>query len=164
MKYLAEVDGHPHILAVDRPGEVTIDGETHEVDLQPVGKGNIYSILLDGQSYDVYVERIEGVYYVKIGSERLAVTVEDERLGSLKRLSRETGATSEATIKAPMPGLVVAVRVEVGQQVEANQGIVILEAMKMENEIRAPRAGTIKAVKVSAGQKVNQGDTLVAIE
>ena len=164
MKYLAEVDDQPYVIVVDHPGEVTIDGETHQVDLQPVGKGNIYSILLDGQSYDVYVERINGVYYIKIGSERLAVVVEDERLGSLKRLSRATGGTGEATVNAPMPGLVVAVRVEVGQQIEANQGLVILEAMKMENEIRSPRAGTIKAIKVSPGQKVNQGEVLVAIE
>jgi glutaconyl-CoA/methylmalonyl-CoA decarboxylase subunit gamma len=165
VKYLADVDGKTFVVALDHPNEVVVDGEPHQVSLEAVNRGTTYSILIDGRSYEAFIERREGIYYVEVGSERHAVTVEDERLGRLRRLGGATREqTGELTMKAPMPGLVVAVRVEPGQQVEQGQGVVILEAMKMENEIRAPRGGVVKAVRVRAGQAVNQGEAMLVIE
>lgn len=165
MKYLADVNGTAYTLDVDHPGEVIVDGKRYQVSLEAVNRGTTYTMLVDGRSYEAFVDRRDGVYYVEIGSERHAVTVEDERLGRLKRLGGDAQAASgEVTLKAPMPGLVVALRVEVGQTVEQGQGMVILEAMKMENELRAPRGGTVKAIRVRPGQAVNMGETLVTLE
>jgi biotin carboxyl carrier protein len=165
MKYLADADGKAFIVAVDHPGEVVVDGERHTVSLEAVNLGTTFSIIIDGRSYEAFVERRDGAYTVEIGSERHQIVVEDERLGTLKRLGGAQQAHSgEVSLKAPMPGLVVAVRVEVGQPVEPGQGVVILEAMKMENELRASRGGVVKAIRVRPGQAVNQGETLIVIE
>ena len=165
MKYLADADGKAYVIAVDHPGEVVVDGVAHQVSLEAVNRGTTYSILIDNQSYEAYVDLRDGVYYVEIGSERHAVTVEDERLGRLKRtLAAGSAQGGEVTLKAPMPGLVVTVRVEPGQAVEQGQGLVILEAMKMENELRAPRAGVVKSIRCRPGQAVNMGETLLSIE
>ncbi len=165
MKYLADADGKAFVIDVDHPNEIVVDGVPHQVSLEAVNRGTTYSILIDGQSYEAYVDRREGVYYVEIGSERHAITVEDERLGRLKHLVGAGSAQGgEIALKAPMPGLVVTVRVEPGQTVEQGQGVVILEAMKMENELRAPRPGVVKAIRCRPGQAVNMGETLLTIE
>jgi len=165
MKYLADADGKAFIVDLDHPGEVIVDGQHHTVSLEAVNRGTTYSIIIDGRSYQAFVERRDGAYTVEIGSERHQITVEDERLGRLKRLGgAEKAQSGEVVLKAPMPGLVVAVRIEVGQVVEPGQGMIILEAMKMENELRATRGGTVKAIRVRPGQAVNQGEALVVIE
>ncbi len=165
MKYLAEVGKRTYVLDVDHPNEISVDGAPHAVSFEAVNRGMTYSLLIDGRSYEAHVNLQDGIYYVEIGSERHAVAVEDERLGRLRRLGgADSEHSGEVQLKAPMPGLVVALRVEVGQMVEQGQGVVILEAMKMENELRAPRGGIIKTIKVRPGQAVNQGETLVAIE
>ena len=165
MKYLADLGATNYTIDIDHPGEVVVDGVTHVVSLEPVNRGTTFSILIDDKSYEAYVERRDGVYYVEIGSERHAIAVEDERLAKLKRtLGADDDISGEFIVKAPMPGLVVAVRVEVGDTVEPGQGVAILEAMKMENELKAPRAGMVKAIRVRPGQAVNQGETLVVLE
>ena len=88
--------------------------------------------------------------------------VEDEREKALAG-SVKAAHTGEARVYAPMPGLVLGVPVEMGASVTLGQTVVVLEAMKMENDLAAPRAGTIKEIKVSKGQTVNQGDVLVVI-
>lgn len=165
MKYLADLGATNYTIDIDHPGEVVVDGVTHVVSLEPVNRGTTFSILIDDKSYEAYVERRDGVYYVEIGSERHAVAVEDERLARLKHmLGAGDDVGGEIVVKAPMPGLVVAVRVEVGDTVEPGQGVAILEAMKMENEMKAARGGTVKAIRVRPGQAVNQGETLVVLE
>ena len=93
------------------------------------------------------------------------IGVETERQHRLNSLApRQNLHTGEVQVKAPMPGLVSIVAVEVGQTVEQGQRIAILEAMKMENELRAPRAGTVKALNVQPGQTVEQNKVLAVIE
>jgi len=163
VKYIASVDHHDFTIDVDRAGELTVDGAVERVDLRPID-GHLYSLLLGTQSYEVYVERREGTYYVIIQGDRYAVEVEDARLKQLKAMSRQEHAVhGTATVIAPMPGLVVRVMVEAGEEVMEGQGVAILEAMKMENEIRSPRAGIIQSVLVSGGKTVNQGDALVVV-
>lgn len=165
MKYLADLGTTTYTVDIDHPGEVVVDGRRLTVSLQPVNRGTTFSLLIDGKSYEAYVERRDGVYYVEIGSERHAVEVEDERLARLKRMLGAGDAQGgEVSLKAPMPGLVVAVRIEVGQAIEPGQGLIILEAMKMENELKAPRGGMIKTIRCRPGQAVNQGELLVTIE
>jgi biotin carboxyl carrier protein len=153
-----------HVVDVDRPGEVTVDGTVHAVDLRSIDDMHLYSLIVDDASYEMHVERHMGVYYVQIGGDRYAVEVEQERLKKLRAMGgRRHEEHGGATVRAPMPGLVVRVFVEPGQPVAIDQSLVILEAMKMENEIRSPRAGVVKSVAASPGAAVNKDDELLAI-
>lgn len=165
MKYIATVDGRDLELDVDRSGEITVDGERLAADLRAVGGTQTYSLLLDNRSYEFYVERRPGGYDLMIEGDRFSVDVEDARLKQLKAMGgAELADGGAATVYAPMPGLVIKLLVAPGDVVEANQSLLILEAMKMENEIRAPKAGLIRSIGAVAGQTVNQGDVLLAIE
>jgi pyruvate carboxylase subunit B len=164
MKYIATVDGTDHEIEVDRVGEVTLDEVTMVTDLRAID-GSSYSLLLDNRSYQVFAERQAGRYVIMIDGDQFVVEVEDARLKQLRAMGgtahEETGG---ASVVAPMPGLVVKVLVSPGDKVEANQGLLILEAMKMENELRSPRAGVVRQVNVVPGQTVAQGDLLVRVE
>jgi biotin carboxyl carrier protein len=99
-----------------------------------------------------------------LAGQRFEVFVEDERTRQLAGLVHARTARSRANIQAPMPGLVVNVLVQPGDTVTQNQTVVVLEAMKMENDLPAPAAGTVKEVRVSKGQTVDQGEILVTLE
>ena len=160
--------------------EITIDGTTYKIDWRfiaplaadtkgPVNAGGRYSLLLGGKSYEVFARRLpksgedgSQVYEIQFAGQRFEVMVEDERERALAG-SVKPAHTGEARVYAPMPGLVIGVPVEMGASVTLGQTVVVLEAMKMENDLAAPRAGTIKEIKVSKGQTVNQGDVLVVI-
>ena len=164
MKYMARVADHEYTVEVINDNTLSINGHTYDVKIQTIDGEQIYSFLLGDHSYEIFVNRTEGVYEVLVAGERHEITVEDEYTQRLHKLSGKTrGPKGEAQVKAPMPGLVVAVRAKEGDQVKSGQGVLILEAMKMENELRAPWNGTIKSVKVSAGQKVEQGQLLMVI-
>lgn len=173
MKYFVELDGTSYTIEIEGPDQVIVNGEPYRVDLQSIVRGRptdvaggaLYSLLMDGQSHEVYVEWCEGLYDIMVEGERHLVRVEDERLRALASLGAQVEkAVGEVVIKAPMPGLVVKVATGVGESVNAGQAVLILEAMKMENQIHSPRQGTVKAVRVSAGQAVDQGQVLAVIE
>ena len=168
MKYYVEADGrHFELDFQEEDGILKVDvgGEKIALDLSQVSQPSLYSLLIDNKSYDVLVESRGEEYDVLIGAEMFHLRVQDEwarRLANIQRKAQiETG---ELAIKAPMPGAVVSVEVSTGDEVRKGQGLVILSAMKMENEIKSPRAGRVKSVDVQAGQTVEQGRTLVVIE
>jgi biotin carboxyl carrier protein len=163
MKYVAKVDGQQHHIDLDKEGVVTLDGELVQVDLQSVDGGFHYSLLVGAASHEVFVEHCEDVCFVTFGGQRYCVEVEDERARQVGRRRAAVEEAGEAEVASPMPGVVVAVLVEEGQPVQTGEGLLILEAMKMENEIRAPRTGIVVAVEVSPGQRVGQDDVLVRI-
>ena len=163
MKYIAKVDGQEYRIGFDNEGVVTLDGEPVEADLESIDGGFHYSLLVGAVSHEVFVERCDDVCFVTIGGLRYRVEVEDERRRSVGRPGPALEDAGEAEVASPMPGVVVAVLVQEGQSVQAGEGLLILEAMKMENEIRAPRAGTVVAVAVSAGQRVGRDDLLLRI-
>lgn len=163
MKYSASVDGRDFVIDLDHPGEITVDGEREEVNLRPID-GGLYSLLLGTGSFEVYVERREGTYYIIIEGDRYAVEVDDARIKQLRAMSRqEHEVHGTLSVLAPMPGLVVRVLVAAGEEVLEGQGVAILEAMKMENEIRSPRTGIVQTVLVHPGKTVNQGDALLVV-
>lgn len=123
------------------------------------------SVLLDGRSYTFRVERLEDGYVVGDGVSETKVTVDSERSRLLKRVSAVASRADHGTsITAPMPALVVRLEVVVGQSVAAGQGLLVLEAMKMENEIRSPRAGVVKTIHAAVGKAVEKGEVLVTLE
>jgi pyruvate carboxylase subunit B len=143
------------------------DGREMQVDFQPALGEDLFSVLVDGHSHQVHIEPGEnrGDYEVTLDGQVYTVSVETERQHRLSSLApRQNLHTGEIQVKAPMPGLVSIVAVEVGQAVEQGQRIAILEAMKMENELRAPKAGTVKTLNVQPGQTVEQNKVLAVIE
>jgi biotin carboxyl carrier protein len=141
---------------------LVIEGATVTGDARQTVEG-IWSILWDGASYVADVTERETGYAVDVEGERYTIRVEEESR-YLIRTRGATGAERGQVLKAPMPGKVTLVEVTVGQTVAPGDGLIVLEAMKMENEFKAAVAGTIKEIRVEAGQAVNPGDVLVVIE
>lgn len=142
----------------------TISDRNYELSLQRAG--DLYVLISDGAVFDCRVEgqtKSGQPVDVFIGPNRFAVTLTDP-----KRLRGAAGAGAHADgaarILAPMPGKVVRVLVESGTPVEAGAGIIVVEAMKMQNEMKAPKAGVVTAVNVKVGATVNGGDVLAVIE
>ena len=135
-----------------------------EVHAAPVGPRTVH-LLADGQSRVVTVERLEdGRFRATIAGRTVEGEVKDARALLMEKFGLGAAAKgAERTVKAPMPGLVVRVLVAVGDAVEAGQGLVVLEAMKMENELKAPAAGTVAAVHVEAGAAVGKNALLVEL-
>lgn len=139
---------------------VRIDGkavEPAEGDIVETEPG-AYSILVEGKAYEA---RVSGDQIV-VNGQRFAFEIDDPR--AWKRTGGSAGAHGRASITAPMPGKVVRVLAAAGDQVEAGQGIVVVEAMKMQNEMKAPRAGRLVAIAVRENDSVNAGAVLATIE
>ena len=150
-----------------RPGTnqtVEVNGEPHRVDFQTIDEGALYSLLIDNHSWQVLVERNGDEYRVSIDGELYVVNVQDERSRKIqKALTRAAKESGEFILKAPMPGLVRGVPLLLGQEVHKGQGLVILEAMKMENELRSPRVGVVRDIRVKPGDAVELGQALVVL-
>ena len=162
MRYFVTVGGRERVVEVD--GErVTVDGVAVAASLRAVPGAPIRHLVIDGRSVAVPVESEgRGRWALTVHGERHAVDVVDERSRHIRSL---TGAKERAaggsSLKAPMPGLVVRLQVAVGQRVTAGTAVVVLEAMKMENQLKAPAAGVVAEIRVEAGQAVEKGQLLV---
>jgi biotin carboxyl carrier protein len=147
--------------------QILIDGHAVEIDPQHLEavkevEPGIYSVLLEGRSFEV--RAIAGLQApnVEAGGRRFAVEVRDPRNGI--RQSRAAAGTGRQSVSAPMPGKVVRVLVQKGDAVDVGQGLIVVEAMKMQNEMKASRAGRVAEVLVRDGDTVTAGDTLVVLE
>jgi biotin carboxyl carrier protein len=122
----------------------------------------VYAILLEGRSYEAHAEAGSDCVWVTIRGHRFCVAVTDPRRWSRKRAG--THGSEREDIVAPMPGKIVRMLVEPGQAVEAGQGLIVMEAMKMQNELKTRRAGRVVAVAVRSGETVSAGAILATIE
>jgi biotin carboxyl carrier protein len=131
--------------------------------------GGRYNLLISGKSYEVLARRVNKPdvmgyrYEILVAGQRFEIAVEDEREKTLKGSIHNANESGEAIIRAPMPGLVSGLPMDAGTNVERGQTVVILEAMKMENDLASPITGMVKEIKVNKGQTVNQGDALVVV-
>jgi biotin carboxyl carrier protein len=166
MTYDVVVDGKKHRLELTR-GErtwlCTIDGEPMEVDAALTAR-DVLSVLVGNKAYEIKRERsLQGELHMVIGSARYAVDVQDPR--SLR--TRRAAAGSEAgpqKLMASMPGKIVRILVQVNDEVKAGEAILVMEAMKMQNEMKSPKDGRVQKILTSEGSTVNAGDTLAIIE
>jgi biotin carboxyl carrier protein len=154
-------------LEVDLRGpRPVVDGTEIEAELVSVPGSPVRHLLADGRGHALLATPGErrGAWSLAVGAHRLALDVVDERTRAIREMTG--GAETEAVraVVAPMPGLVVRVDVEVGQTVTAGQGVVVVEAMKMENELKAPADGVVASIVVQPGQTVEKGATLVTLE
>lgn len=165
MKYIVTVGGREVDVEVD--GDlVTVAGRSLGGILTTTPGTPIRQLLLDGQAESLAIEGAgSGRWTITRGGERWDVEVLDERTRHIRGLTGgNTQARGPAALKAPMPGLVVRVQVEPGAVVAAGAGVVVLEAMKMENELRAASAATVRTVRVKPGEAVEKGQVLVEFE
>ena len=165
MTYDVEVRGHKHTLSVEhRHGsseQFLLDGRPCVADARFLSP-RVLSLLIDGRSYRVVFDPRLGAEAVVVGEHRMPFTIADPRsLRSQKRTSpSESGALS---ITAPMPGLILKLLVTVGDVVKTDQPLVVMEAMKMQNELKASRSGRVTRVLVKAGATVQAGKLLLVI-
>ena len=162
MHYDVMLDGKTRRFEIERVGDdhvrVVVDGgEPIVVERRALGGG--MSLVVDGKSYDAGVVRREAGWDVHLLGVQHSVEVVDPR----KKALRLAGGSGEGKLKSSMPGRVVSILVEEGAQVEKGQAIIIIEAMKMENEVKAPVAGTVSGIQVTAGQAVDAGGLLLTI-
>ncbi len=162
MKYFVTVAGREYGVEVDGD-TVRVDGEELRAHLSPVPGTPLRHLLLGRDSLTLAMERSPaGAWLVQVQGTREEIEVVDERTRHIRGLTGTgTGKGGPAQLKAPMPGLVVRVLVAAGDKVVPGQGLVVLEAMKMENELRATTAGTVAAVAAQVGQAVDKGQVLV---
>ena len=139
-----------------------LDGREFPVDVTH-GQNGVLSLLLGGKSYEVKQEIIGTEMNIVVGHERFTASVRDPR--SFRSRSRAgAGEQGVMKIKAPMPGKVVRVLAGVGTPVEAGQSVLVIEAMKMQNELKAPKSGVVKKINVAEGAAVDAGQALAEVE
>jgi biotin carboxyl carrier protein len=164
MKYITTIGDKEFLVEVIDEKHIRINDKVMEVDFESVSGQPVYSMLIDGKSYEAYVYAGEEELEVLLLGHQYPAKVEDERQ---RRLKSSTGNKlqegGEFQLKAPMPGLVIAIPVQENQQVEKGQVLVILESMKMQNELKSPRAGKVERIKVSLRESVVQRQTLLSI-
>lgn len=140
--------------------DITLDQCRKQVSISRISPTH-FSIILDGRSYNVEVDRFNGTYQVETRGEVYSFRVTDEREAVLEDSAQAMGRVE---IKAPMPGLVVEILQEEGSEVDSGRGVMVLEAMKMQNEIASPSSGRITSIPVKAGDSVNAGQLLFVVE
>jgi biotin carboxyl carrier protein len=165
MVYEITVDGRPHRLELERDERVwkcRLDGREIVVDAV-LARPDVLSLLIDGRSYEIKREQTATDLHLWVGSTRFAVELRDPR--SLRsRRDGEGNASGPRKLLCPMPGKIVRVLVAEKSAVEAGQGIVVVEAMKMQNEIKSPKKGVVQRLLATQGSSVNAGDVLAIVE
>ncbi len=164
MIYDVIIDGKNHRLELNRASEkwsCRLDGREIEVDAV-LARPDVLSLRIGNKAYEVKCERVGGEQHLWVGSARFAVEVRDPR--SLRGRARAVDDHGPRKLTAPMPGKVVRVLVTAGTEVAAGAGVMVVEAMKMQNEIKSPKKGTIQKILVSEGAPVNAGDVLAIVE
>jgi pyruvate carboxylase subunit B len=167
VKYVVQLNAERHTVGIQPDGvqyedEPIVRGELSDIEGSPVRM-----VKLGTHVYRVVAEKRQGRgrYTLWVDGYRFEVEALDERTRAIRDLSAANAApTGPAPIIAPMPGMIVRVNVRVGDRVEAGQGIVVMEAMKMENELRATAAGTVRSVNATSGTAVEKGALLVELE
>lgn len=165
MKYYATIDEQTLEIEIARDGSVTVNGKAMSVKSDAVA-ANKSSLILNNRSYDAVVvgSAEKNSYDVIVGGEAHTVLVQDQLTYRVAQAKQAAEANmGEVTIKSPMPGLIIAVPVDVGQVVEKGQTLVILESMKMENELKSPRSGIVLKTETEAGASVEKGQKLIIV-
>ncbi|MGH7709694.1 MAG: acetyl-CoA carboxylase biotin carboxyl carrier protein subunit [Gemmatimonadaceae bacterium] len=166
MKYVVELSGSRVVVELTSDG-VRVDGAPLTAHLADIAGTPIHLVTIGNAVHRVAVRRSaqRGRYSLWLDGFRFDVEALDERTRTIRDMTAANARPAgPAPVLAPMPGLVVRVDARVGDQVHAGQGLVVMEAMKMENELRAPAGGTVKAVLVAAGMAVEKGAVLVELE
>jgi acetyl/propionyl-CoA carboxylase alpha subunit len=164
MLYDVTIDGKNYRLELSRAdGRWSCRLEGRQVEVEAVlARPDVLSLRIGNLAYEIKSERVANDLYLWVGDTGFTVEVRDPR--SLRDRSRAADDHGPRKITAPMPGKVLRLLVQEGEDVEAGAGVAVVEAMKMQNEIKSPKKGTIQKLLVSAGAAVNAGDVLAIVE
>jgi biotin carboxyl carrier protein len=167
MAYIAKLGERTYTVEVEEVEKsiyrVSVDGSEFLLDGKKTGRTN-YSLIVDNRSFEVDIDVSEDDYRVLVDGRNYHIHLLDERRMRLGGLQAGIELQGRQRVSVPMPGKVIAVLVSEGDKVERGQGLVIVEAMKMENEVRSPINGEVKEVKVKAGDSLEAGATLLVVE
>ena len=164
MMYDVNIEGKNYRLELDRVDgrwSCQVDGGEIEIDAV-LARRDVLSILIDGKAYEIKRERTAVDMHLWVGSARFAVQLRDPR--SLRSRAAAEDGKGPRKLLAPMPGKVVRVLVTEEAEVEAGQGVLVVEAMKMQNEIKSPKKGVVRKLMATEGAAVNAGDVLAVVE
>jgi acetyl/propionyl-CoA carboxylase alpha subunit len=167
MKYIVLVNDERKAVSVGAEGVTYENAMPLEAELSDIEGSPIRMLKIGSRVYRVVVQRLQGRgrYTLWIDGYRFEAEALDERTRAIRDVSAAAaGPVGPAPVRAPMPGLIVRVNVKVGDTVKAGQGLIVMEAMKMENELRATADGIVKSVDVTPGTAVEKGALLVALE
>jgi acetyl/propionyl-CoA carboxylase alpha subunit len=166
VKYFVRIDGHDHEVVLDGEG-VHLNGEDVAAQVAPIDGTPLRMVRIGDEVHRVLVRpgSTRGEYTLWLDGYRFDVEALDERTRAIRELSgASAGPSGPAPLKAPMPGLIVRINVQVGDEDQAGQGLVVMEAMKMENELRATAAGRVKSILATIGSAVEKGALLIELE
>jgi biotin carboxyl carrier protein len=164
MTYEISIDGKDYRLELNQAEgrwSCRLDGREIEVDAV-LARPDVLSLRIGNKAYEVKCERVPNDVHIWVGSHRFAPEVRDPR--SLRSRTRTVDEHGPKRLTAPMPGKVVRILLAQGAEVEAGAGVMVVEAMKMQNEVKSPKKGTIQKILVSEGAAVNAGDVLAIVE
>jgi biotin carboxyl carrier protein len=159
------IDEKTHKVEIDfKDGNylVRLGGREHSVDSQPISE-NCLSLLVDGKAYTVFIAENQGKKYISVQGEQFCIEEAKAESGA-RSLAESAALKGVPTIASPMPGKVVKILVGQGDRVEKGQGLVIVEAMKMENEIRSASVGTVKKINFKEGDLVDAAAPIIELE
>jgi biotin carboxyl carrier protein len=166
IRYFVTLAGVEHQIELQKTAaglKISLDGEPVDADLVRIAEPSLYSLLLDRQSREMVLARDGDSISVSLDGERLVARVQDE----VSRALAEFGGSAPSgalEVRAPMPGVVVSVEVKAGEKVEVGQPVVVVEAMKMQNELTAESAGLVERVAVQPGDTVDGDAVLVVLK
>ncbi|MGA2112869.1 MAG: biotin/lipoyl-containing protein [Anaerolineales bacterium] len=164
MKYITSIADQTYTIEINDERHLSIDGRTCEVDFLELSDQPLYSLVIQGQSYEAYVLPHGDRWEIVLQGQMYEARVEDERERRLRSaFSGQALESQEFQLRAPMPGLIAAVLVHEGQEILKGSVVIVLESMKMQNELKAPRAGTLLHLRVQAGQTVEQNQILAVV-
>lgn len=164
MKYITTIGERDFVIEILDEKQILVDGKLYQVDFDSIDDQPVFSLLINGLSFEAYVYPDEDACQVLLRGHSFPVSVLDERDKLLRAAAGDKmGEGAEFQLKAPMPGLIVLIPVDEGQPVEKGDVLVILESMKMQNELKSPRAGTVTRLKIKSGDSVEQHQTLLSV-
>jgi len=168
MKYSSTIADQTFEVTIDnteRELRVLLDDREVPVEFIRRHASDTYVVVMENRTFELEIMRDEDAYVVHYNGRVYPCKVEDQRLKKLKNEIRQQVSNSEhLEIRSPMPGLVVAAEVAVGEKVRSGQGLIIIEAMKMENEIKSPVDGVVREIKVKTSEAVEMNQTLIILE
>ena len=165
MIYVTTINDKTYTIEINDDHHMQVDGIDYEVEFHRIANQPTYSLIINGQSYVAFISEHESNWQVLLRGRLYEALVEDERE---KRLKAAAGvvmgsASGDFNLKAPMPGMVVAVPVSEGLAVKKGDNLIILESMKMQNELKSPREGVVTRIKVKTGDSVEQNQIMVTV-
>jgi biotin carboxyl carrier protein len=167
MAFIAKLGEQSYTVEIEENGKslyrVSVDGNEFLVDGKKTGRTN-YSLIVDNRSFEIEVDHSDDEYRVLVDGRNYHVHLVDERRVRVGGSQPGADPQGRQSVSVPMPGKVIAVLVAEGDAVERGQGLVIVEAMKMENEVRSPIAGVVKEIRVKPGDTVEGGAVLLVVE